>query len=527
MTEWRIDEHQLHRLNTRLTRSDQVLLWNCTSRTAQESALFPMMPYLMSTFIDSYYRYPDLLRKATEQISPEVCGRRAREVSCKLSKLTSWAALNYYLNGRALLVNFGVLRPEDNLEDLYFMIDWHERFALSYHRQAGHLYTLDSGDLGPELPERTVQVLEADSYQLAGHPKLATALRRCIAMLTQYSFLAHAESRTGLNNSGPYRVDDDHVLLTRDFFNLTECDMPWMDEVADLVEHGSLTFAIVVRDVDAEITDWGSLYTIPEQLDNNVVSVGLYTSDWLSDRYQPVGMDSREELTRTLEDIAESIERAIAVQYQVFGDMSWLEMVHAGMVTYFQSPSDVAHMAGTYRQSDWDFIDDRTERFLALMNEEYARDAYMDKFVNMSSRHSASSNYFIHPVSKSQGRGTFLVPEGVLVDHDYPRRVNTNGLADCKGSSSLPPKTGKYATSVGRLSESAANEAARAFNSPLVESPFAHFDDNWVKYHSEDPAVQDMYRYTQDRSRLLRGRGSTLTHEELLTIRAEAGEAAW
>jgi len=485
------------------------------------------MPYLMSTFIDSYYRYPDLLRQATEQISPEMCGRRAREVSCKLSKLTSWATLNYYLNGRSLLVNFGMLRPEDNLEDLHFMIDWHERFALSYHRQAGHVYTLDSGDLGPQLPERTVQVLETDAYQLAGNPKLAAALQRCIAMLTQYSFLAHAESRTGLNNSGPYRMDDDHVLITRDFFNLSECDMPWMDNVADLVEHGSLTFAVIARTVNAEITDWGSLYTVPEQFDNAVVGVGLYTSDWLSDRYEPVGMGSPEELTQTLETIADTIEEAIAIQYKVFGEMSWLEMVHAGMLTYFQSPTDVAHMAGTYRQSDWDFIDDRTARFLALMNEEYSRDAYMDKFVNMSSRQSASSEYFIHPVSKTHGRGTFLVPEGVLVDHDYPRRVNPNGLADCAGSSALPTKTGKYATTAGRLSESEANDAARAFVSPLVEMPFAHFDDDWVKYHSQDPSVHDMYRYTQDRSRLLQGRGSMLTHQDLVNIRAEADEAGW
>ena len=70
MSEWQIDEQQLLELNSYLTRADDVLVHMCIPRTAQESKLFPMLSYLDAVFFDTYYRYPDILRKATERMSP-------------------------------------------------------------------------------------------------------------------------------------------------------------------------------------------------------------------------------------------------------------------------------------------------------------------------------------------------------------------------------------------------------------------------------------------------------------------------
>ena len=71
MSDWKITEPQLLALNAELQRTDDVLIHNCLTRTAQESKLFPIMPYLMMCFYDAYYRFPDLLRKATEHVTPE------------------------------------------------------------------------------------------------------------------------------------------------------------------------------------------------------------------------------------------------------------------------------------------------------------------------------------------------------------------------------------------------------------------------------------------------------------------------
>ena len=104
MTGFRIDEPTLNRLNAFLSKADDVIIYNCITRTAQESKLFPLMPYLMLCFYDAYYRFPDLLREASQHITPEECGHRARQVSTLPSKLSAWGALNFYLNGRASLI---------------------------------------------------------------------------------------------------------------------------------------------------------------------------------------------------------------------------------------------------------------------------------------------------------------------------------------------------------------------------------------------------------------------------------------
>ena len=59
-----------------IQRSDDVLVHNCVTRTAQESKLFPILPYLDMVMIESYWRYPDLLRKALAVLPPEDIGHR-------------------------------------------------------------------------------------------------------------------------------------------------------------------------------------------------------------------------------------------------------------------------------------------------------------------------------------------------------------------------------------------------------------------------------------------------------------------
>ena len=95
MSEFRIDETKLLELNTFLQRVDDVIVTNCLTRTAQESKLFPLMPYLYLCFMDAYYRFTDLLRKATAHISPEDIGHRVRSATTHASKLSAWGTLNF------------------------------------------------------------------------------------------------------------------------------------------------------------------------------------------------------------------------------------------------------------------------------------------------------------------------------------------------------------------------------------------------------------------------------------------------
>jgi hypothetical protein len=538
MSDWRIDEEQLLLLNTHLQRTDDQLIFNMLTRTAQESKLFPIMPYLMMCFYDAYYRFPDLLRATTEHLSPEEAGHRARNVTTNMQRVTSWGMLNFYLNGRTCLIKAGLLRPEDNLEDLWFMVDYNYRFLRSYNRANAHVWNLDAQDIAPLHEERTLQVLEADAFE--ADERLRRAAARFIAIGTQYSFLVHCESRVGLNNSGPYKLGDRTLMHVRDFTNLSECDFSWLDGVAADVTYNNLTLAVITQDVKIEVTDLGTAYTDPEDWQDRIVGVGLYTSDILEDRFLPVGMDSAADLADTLEGLTKELQEATRRLYARFSEMSFDQMVEAGIQTYFLAPSEIARMAGTYHQDEWAFVDDRTRRFWPLHNEEYSLDAYVSHFAAMDGRLGGQSDYYLHPVSygvwrrspddaplPASGRNASLVPARVLQHHDYPLRANPNGLSDARGTSSLPAKTGGFTFASGRFDEAEMNARARAFRSPLLEAPWRHVDEATVKYHWQDEEVDGLYRYTQERSRLLQDRGASLRRDDIDRIRREAGETPW
>jgi hypothetical protein len=537
VSEWRIDEQKLLSVNTFLQRVDDVIVTNCLTRTAQESKLFPLMPYLYLCFLDAYYRFPDMIRKATDVITPEDIGHRARITSTHLTKLNAWGTINFYLNGRALLIRAGLLRAEDNLEDLVTMVDFWQRFSRAYHRNGAHEWTLDANDIAQEHDERVLQVFEADAYEC--DDALRHAASKFMAAGTQYSFLVHCESRMGLHASGPYRMAGSKLMHTRDFLNIAECDLPWLDGVAEGVTHNNLTAVVITEDVAIDITDWGTPYTNPEGYQDSIVGFGLYTSDFLSDRYTPVGMDSRGELTDTLSALTQELTEATRKLYSRFAGMSFTQMVEGGIYSYIHAPAETNHMAGVYDQDDWFFVDDRTRRFWEIANEEYGMDAYVDQFAVLMGHQGASTDYYLHPTAYDvwrrsgasgdlpiPGRNAVLVPAHILSDHDYPLRVNANGLADARGTGSIDAKTARYTIDGGKLTQDEMNARAQAFDSKLT-TDWRYFDENTVKWHHDDPEIDAMYRYTQAHSRNLRDRGASLVRSDVDAARTAAGERPW
>jgi hypothetical protein len=538
VSDFQIDEERLLRLNTTLSRADDVIIYNCITRTAQESKLFPLMPYLMLCFYDAYYRFPDLIREASEHLTPEQVGHRVREGSMLPSKLSAWGTLNFYLNGRASLIKLGLLRPEDNLEDLVTVVDWWERFSRSYHRNSGHEWTYDQGDIAPELPERVLQVMEADAF--ATDERLRKAASKFMATGTQYLFLANSESRMSLQASGPYRLGDDLLLHTRDFMNLGNCDYSWLDGVADDMPYNNLTLAVITRGVGIEVTDWASAYTDPEDYQDSIVGVGLYSSDWLTDTYQPVGMGSADDLADTLEGITAEMTAATRRLYTRFTEMNARQMTEAGIYTYLYAASGISHLAGTFQHGQWEMIDERTDRLWALHNEEYSLDSYLDNFAVMAGYQASQSEYYLHPVAyhswrknaqrgplPAPGRNAFPVPSTVLSDHDYSLRVNPRGLGAIQGASTLPGKSRGWLTSRGLLSEAELNQAAREYTSPLHTAPWVHYDEQWVKWNAGTEEADALYRHVQQTSRHLEGAGSALVRSDLMARREKAGEPAW
>ncbi|CAB4927064.1 MAG: hypothetical protein F2840_00120 [Actinobacteria bacterium] len=535
MSEWRISEAQLHLVNTALAEHDDTIVPNLLTRTAQESKLFPMLPYFMMSFMQAYYMYPGILRKASEHISPEDVGHRMRNSSIQLGTLAAnMGGQLLYLQGRVELIKLGVLRPEDNLEDLWYVIDWHERVMSTYRRNEGHIWTNAAGDMSQVLDERVLQVLEADAYEV--DDELRAAVARFSAVTSQYSFLVYCESRVGMDANGPYNLGDQRMLHVRNFLTLGESGLPWMDGVAADIPYQNLTLSLITDDVRIEVTDFGSAYTVPETYQQHVIGVGLYTSDIFTDRLIPVGMSSKAELIRTLNEIADVVKAAITPLHRRFAAMNFDEMTEAGILAYVYALSDVSFMSGTWDQAEWEGIDDRVRRLWPVFNEEYGTASFMSDYVAFDGLHGAAGEYYIHPYSyrswkaganmslPKAGRVAQLVPAYVLNDHDYTRRASDG---ESSSRSELPRKSSTYQFLDGGLTEDELNAKARSYTSPLLAAPWRNFDDASVKYGYQDPDVDAMYRYTQEYSRLLKGRGSVIVRADIDRIRKEAGESTW
>ncbi|WP_040798154.1 hypothetical protein [Nocardia higoensis] len=481
--------------NSFLRNLSDTTYWLCITRTVQESKLFPMNPYMLLSYLNSFYRLPTLLREIDAVTPAEELGDRVREASFKVDTVNAgWGMPTFYLLGREMLLSWGLIRPQDAVEDVLDVLDFSRRFNLSYHRNDGHLTNKEFGDRSQFLPERTLDGFKEQLLGVAAGDRLHTATVKLLAQLSQYAFLAHCECRVGIHNSGPYRWGENRQLLVRDFFDLTEGDYPWLDGIAVTLPHNNLTIPIVFKDTDFRLVDdWASFEAEPSYDANNIAAVGMYTSDALTDGYVPVGMDNAEVLAETMEQYRDILAEATADLWKRISTWSREQMIDAGALVYSSVGKDFAHLAGTYRQSDWFELDARTQRFKTLMNDEYARDDLAELVGLLGMPQQKASPYVMARYSGLNQHMLSGVPFSVLSGDDYAPTVGDQ----LSGWTSLPAKTGLWTTSAGRIGIDEYNTRARGF-APAVHDPkYRYLDEEWVKWNHDTELAADLYRISR------------------------------
>src|SRR5689334_12926062 len=212
----------------------------------------------------------------------EEIGDRARNVGSYVSTITMGLIPNFYLGGRQILIDMGMLKPTDALDDVMFVLDFGRRLNLSYHRSHAHMIPSDAGWRDQVHTARQTAAFEEAAIGVTPGDRLHTAFNKFMAAMSAYGFLSHCECRLSFSNHGPYKTRSGHEMLVRDALDLAECDYPWMDGVAAPVEHNNLTATVVMKDTHFNmVDDWASFEATPSYDNNNMVAVGVYTSDYL------------------------------------------------------------------------------------------------------------------------------------------------------------------------------------------------------------------------------------------------------
>ena len=508
---------QLLETNNLIQQNSDETYWLCLTRTVQESKLFPVSPYMILSYFMAFYRYPALLRKIENHMRAEDIGDRvrARGIKCQNPAL-GWGLPNFYLLGREYLISLGLIRPQDAVEDVAYVLDFWKRFQLAWHRNDAHMTNREFGHRAQILPERRLQIFHADMYDCAEGDALHTAAQAFMAATSQYGFLASCESRIALHNQGPYKIDNDREMIVRDFMDLAEGDYPWLDGVAAEMPYNNLTVPMAVQDCHFNIIDdWGSFESQPEFKSDHMVGVGLYTSDSLSESYQPVGMDSREELTATFVDLTVRAKEATSRLWKRIAGWTRDQMIDAWAITYFAICKDIAHVAGCYEADDWILIDQRAERFRPLLNDEYSNMSLWEMLGPLSHPGQRTHDYQLMQHSNLPANTYSLIPYTILDDHDY-----TATCGDIEpGITHLDPKEDRYRTTQGVLTQAEYNRRVKAFTPRLSGERFRYKCESWLKYQYDTSEADEMYRIEQENSRNLRDKGAGLRRLDIEKIR--------
>ena len=508
---------QLLETNNLIQQQTDETYWLCLTRTVQESKLFPVSPYMVLSYFMAFYRYPPLLRKIEQHMKAEEIGDRCRNMGIKIQNpAMGWALPSFYLLGREYLINLGLLRAQDAVEDIVYVMDFWKRFQLAWHRNDAHLTNRDFGHRSQILPERRLQVFHADLYDCTEGDALHTAAQAFMAATSQYGFLVSCESRIALCNQGPYKLDDEREMIVRDFMDLAEGDYPWLDGVGADMPYNNLTVTMAVKGCHFNIVDdWGSFESQPEFKSHHMVGVGLYTSDTLSEGYVPVGMASREELTQTFERLTACAKEATAKLWKRIAGWSRDQMMDAGAITYFAIVKDLAHVAGCYEMEDWMLVDERAERFRPLLNDEYANMSLWEILGPLANPAQRLNEYQMCQHADLPARMLSLIPYSILDDGDYT--ASSGDLAP--GITYLPPKEDRYRTTEGVLTLEEYNRRARAFTPATSAPKFRNRCESWLKHHYDTPLADELYRLEQRESRTLRDRGAGLRRADVERLR--------
>jgi hypothetical protein len=308
-------------------------------RTVIESVLIPISAYILVACVEAYRRYPEMIDAITAVVPPEELGRGGHELTTQIDPVHIWAVPNFPLTGRKVLVAAGLIDPADDERRLATIFDFWSRTSGAYRFDDGTHQAHDAGgiatpyrDIASAIAGACTPIADDDRSQLS----------RLNALLTSYLFLLWFDTRSGYQDTGPYRIDDERVLLVRAYNRLGVSHFPWSAEVSTGIPFPEVLGAFVLRDVDLRVTDFGTSVTKPEDYWPHVERAAFF--DVSKGDLAPIDGDGRAALAQAAKAAQKQLYRRIA-------GMERRSKIDAGAYVYFTFLRPFAERAGV--DLDW------------------------------------------------------------------------------------------------------------------------------------------------------------------------------
>ena len=309
-------------------------------RTSLESKLIPVTAYIVVACVESWYRYPEMMRQIEAAMPPEEIALAGHRPGSNINSVYLWSIANFWLIGRGAMTQ---MDPSlDDPEKAHTVLSFWERCAKAF-RGDGHRQAWDADGIVRPYPQDIVDQLLAGAEPVDEDQR--TTIKRFNATLVNYLFLLYFDTRVGTGDTGPWPLPDGRTLLVRDYYRMSESDFWWSDVAKDVPYH-NLTAALVLDDVRFRVTDFGSSYTEPEDYLDRLSSFALFTTDTPDRSLQPVPLDE-------LDDIVAAVRKAQSQHYRNIAAMERDEKIRCGAYVYFSFLRPFAEVAGIADQLDW------------------------------------------------------------------------------------------------------------------------------------------------------------------------------
>lgn len=311
-------------------------LWDILAArsTEGESGLIPRQEYEAFGCVQQWQRLVGFYRMIEDKLGPEgvvQLGATPRnEIGTKLNQLHIWCTGIPTLFGRGVLLNLGLIDPQDRSEDVAYVLQFMRRLYRGFWGDEGPIFATSRGPAARVLSDEWVSRLAADA-QPFGSDERRSLHQRFNATTEITGFLLHFDNRTGLSDSGPYPLPNGGFMIVRDHF-LHDPVYHWHDVAEDLPH--ALTQAMVFHpdeDIDISVLDIGTLFSEPANYLKHLTGMAIYARDtWDTPVEQVRRVDDAE-----MEQILATCETVTTKLYKRIASMSPRDKIMCGAQVYY------------------------------------------------------------------------------------------------------------------------------------------------------------------------------------------------